>query len=123
MAFTFKRLGVRAIESVDDDVTALLDIRRTANRRIGPLSLVDVRFGGQVSDRSRDYQRRDREAALRPGATVTPTFLGLQVHDGVFDALIRAHPGRWAVADFDPFQDALRHSRRKRTAWASIPTT
>ena len=107
MAFTFKRLGVRAIESVDDDVTALLDIRRTANRQIGPLSLVDVRFGGQVSDRSRDYQRRDREAALRPGASVTPAFLGLQVHDGVFDALIRAHPGRWAVADFDPFQDAF----------------
>jgi len=106
-ALTFKRLGIRAIESVDEDLTVLLDVRRTANLRIGPLSLVDASFGGQFSDRSRDYQRRDREAALRPEMSVTPAFLGLQVYDGVFDKLIDAHPGGWAVADFESFQKAF----------------
>ena len=106
-AFTFKRLGIRAIKSVDDDVTALVDVRRPLDVSMGVMNLTDVRLGAQISDRSRDYQRRDREAALRPGAAVTPAFLGSQFHDGVFDPLIERHPGRWAAADFDLFQNAF----------------
>ncbi|WP_271166495.1 TonB-dependent receptor [Brevundimonas intermedia] len=106
-AFAFKRLGVRAIESVDDDLTALVDVRRPVDVPLGVMDLVDVRFGGQISDRSRDYQRRDREASLRTGAEVTSAFLVARVHDGVFNELIRRHSGRWAAADFDLFQDAF----------------
>ena len=106
-ALKWKKLGVRAIESVDDDATALIDIGRAADVRIGGLSLFDFRFGGQVSDRSRDYQRRDREAVLGPGKTLSPDFFSSRVQNGVFDQVIDEHPGSWVVADFAPFQTAF----------------
>lgn len=105
--FAFKRLGVRAIESVDEDLTGLLDLRRPVSVDLGRTVLTEIAFGAQISDRSRDYQRRDREAALRPGAVVTPEFLGFRVADDVFDSLIDRHPGSWTAADFDRFQQAF----------------
>ncbi|NBB65251.1 TonB-dependent receptor [Pseudomonas sp. ODNR1LW] len=106
-AFAFKRLGLRAIESVDEDLTALADVSRPV---LIPLTsrfaLVEVAFGAQVSDRSRDYQRRDREAALRDAADAT-SLLGFLTHQGVFDPLIDRHPGRWIAPEFDRVQDAF----------------
>jgi iron complex outermembrane receptor protein len=108
----FQRLAVRAITSEDRDVTALIDARRPlgwslAEGAWGDLKLTTVRLGGQVSDRSRDYQRRDREAALRPGAAVTAAFFGLSTPDDVFRKLIARGPGPWATADFGFFRDAF----------------
>lgn len=102
-----QRIGVRAIESVDDDLTLIADARRGLNRDMGLLRLSEVKFGVQISDRSRDYQRRDREAVLRPGAVVTPDFMGKQTPKGVFDGLIGRQPGGWATADFSWFRDAF----------------
>ncbi|WP_395943866.1 TonB-dependent receptor [Brevundimonas sp.] len=105
-AIELQRFGVRAIDSVDDDRTALVDLRRGLDVDVGGVSMFEVRFGAQFSDRGRDYQRRDREAELRPGAVVIP-FHGAWVPAGVFDPLIDRHPGAWIVADFDAFQTAF----------------
>lgn len=104
--FALQRFGVRAVESVDDDQTALVDLRRAMNFNAGALNVYEVRFGAQVSDRGRDYQRRDREAVLRQG-TVTPTLNGTRVPDDVFRSLIGQRPGAWAIAGFDRFRDAF----------------
>lgn len=106
-ALELQRFGVRAIESVDDDVTALIDARRTLDQPVGGLRLSELRLGAQFSDRGRDYQRRDREAVLRPGVALTPAFHGLQTPGDAFNDLIRRHPGLWSVADFDRFRDAF----------------
>ena len=106
-AFALQRFGVRAVESIDDDRTALVNLRRATSFDVGALSVFEIRFGAQVSDRARDYQRRDREAVLRQGAVMPPGLSGAQVPYDVFDHLIGKHPGAWAVVAFDPFRDAF----------------
>ena len=106
-ALRSQKMGVRAIESVDDDLTLMADARRGLNIDAGLIRLSEVRLGLQVSDRSRDYQRRDREAVLRPGAVFTADFMGVRTPKGVFDGLIGQHPGGWATADFARFRDAF----------------
>jgi iron complex outermembrane recepter protein len=100
-ALQFQRLGVRAIASTDDDLTVLLGARRPLNVPVGLIDLSELRLGLQGSDRTRDYQRRDREAAPRADADPASVMSGLSTPDGIFDALIRRHPGGWVVADYD----------------------
>lgn len=80
----------RPINSQDDDTTALLNIGRDFDMDFGAFSLASVRFGGQYTERSRDYQRRDRVLTLRPGLNVnTPEFLNQQLPTNAFDQSIR----------------------------------
>lgn len=103
----FQRFAVRAIESVDDDRTALIDARHTMDVRVVGLRLSALQIGAQASDRARDYERRDREAVLRSEWPITPDFHGHHTHEGVFNDLVRRHPGTWSTADFDRFRDAF----------------
>lgn len=79
----------RPINSEDNDTTALLNIERNLDARFGALGLETIQFGGQYTDRSRDYQRRDRVLALRPGLNVnTPAFLNQQLPTNAFNRSI-----------------------------------
>lgn len=101
-----ERLGVRAIASEDRDTTALFDAERVLDWRMGgALRVSGLRIGAQVSDRSRDYQRRDREATLRPVAD-TAAFYGRTTAPDVFQDLIAQAPGPWIAADFARFAEA-----------------
>ncbi|WP_427793023.1 TonB-dependent receptor [Brevundimonas diminuta] len=101
------RLTVRAVASRDEDWTGLIDARSTIDLAWGGVRLSALQIGGQFSDRSRDYQRRDRQAALRPGATVTPGFYTGGVPGDVFANLLRVRPGPWATADFERFSQVF----------------
>lgn len=101
------KLGVRAVESRDDDVTLLLDARRPLGLGDDALRLTSLRIGGQFSDRDRDYQRRDRQAMLRPGYAVTPEAYGGQTPDDVFEGLILHRSTPWATADARWYRDAF----------------
>lgn len=90
------RLQVRAVESRDDDLTARVDARRMLD---GVRALSAVQFGVQLSDRSRDYQRRDREAFLRPGVDSAAEAYALTTPDRVFADLLAIRPGPWVAAD------------------------
>ncbi len=80
----------RPINSEDDDTTALLNVGRDFDADLGPVVLSSVAFGGQYTDRSRDYQRRDRVLTARPGVDVnTPEFLNQQLPSNAFDRAIR----------------------------------
>lgn len=95
------QLNVRAVESRDDDVTAFLTAHREIDRSWGPLHLSAVRVGGQLSDRSRDYQRRDRRAGFRSGAPDMAELFGGVAPSGVFEDLIRLRSAPWAAVDYD----------------------
>lgn len=103
----FQRFGVRAIESEDDDATAMIAARRPVDWRWNGVRITEVALGGQAGDRGRDYQRRDREAALRPGAAVTADFYGVTVPADVFRQLVSARTGPWTAAAFAAFRDAF----------------
>ncbi|MDQ8028049.1 MAG: TonB-dependent receptor [Brevundimonas sp.] len=95
------KLAVRAVESRDDDLTAVLHARRPLDLPIGPVRLAGLRIGGQFSDRSRDYQRRDRQAALRPGAVLSPEAYDSRTPADVFSDLIVQRSTPWATVDFN----------------------
>ena len=100
------RFMVRAIESRDDDLTGLLDVERRLDVA-GPLGRLSAfRLGVQFSDRGRDYQRRDREAVLRPGAVVDPGFYGGRTPGDVFDRLLGQGAGPWIAAEAGWFGQA-----------------
>jgi iron complex outermembrane recepter protein len=105
--FDERRLGVRAVESRDDDWTGLIDAGRPLDLAWGGLRLTALRLGGQLSDRGRDYQRRDRDAAMRPGAVISSDFYPATTPSDVFEGLLNDRPGPWAVADFDRFQQTF----------------
>ncbi|MFN3877103.1 MAG: TonB-dependent receptor [Brevundimonas sp.] len=101
------QLNIRAVQSRDEDVTAVLDARRTLDRTWGGLRLSAVQMGGQFSTRSRDYQRRDRRAALRPGqGDIASLYDGVTPGD-VFSDLIAARPGPWITPAFDRLRAAF----------------
>jgi TonB-dependent receptor len=101
------QLSVRAVESRDDDVTALFDARRPLSVAWGGLRLSALQLGGQVSDRSRDYERRDRKATLRsPNADLAGLY-GHATPDDVFAHLILDRSAPWAVADFERMRSAF----------------
>lgn len=101
------QLNIRAVQSRDEDVTAVLDARRTLNRTWGGLRLSAVQMGGQFSARSRDYQRRDRRAAMRRGQDdIAGLYDGVTAGD-VFSDLIAARPGPWITPVFDRLRAAF----------------
>lgn len=98
---TLAQLNVRAVESRDKDSTAFLDARRPVDWTLGGLRVTAVRLGGQFSDRSRDYQRRDRRAAPRSGGRdVAGFFVGTTPGD-VFGDIVRTRALPWAIADYE----------------------
>lgn len=101
------RLQVRAVESRDDDITARIDARRTLDGGRGGHGLSAVQFGVQLSDRGRDYQRRDREAFLRPGLYMDANAYALTTPDDVFADLLATPPGPWITADPRWFDSAF----------------
>ena len=100
------QLNIRAVESRDDDTTAFLDARRAVDRVWGGIHVSAMRWGGQFSDRGREYQRRDRRAAPRSGGRVVGDLFVGTTPDDVFADLVRARSAPWAVVD----QDRLRAS-------------
>jgi iron complex outermembrane receptor protein len=60
-----------------------------------PHPVVESRFGGQYTDRSRDYQRRDRVLTIRPGMAVNAGVPELPAASNVFDQTIRNGIGPW----------------------------
>jgi len=100
------QLNVRAVESRDHDTTAFFDARRAIDHAWAGFHVSALRLGGQLSDRGRDYQRRDRRAAPRSGGQgVSELFAGAAPAD-VFADLVRARSTPWAVV----VQDRLRES-------------
>ncbi|AQR61485.1 TonB-dependent receptor [Brevundimonas sp. LM2] len=106
-ALTWARYGVRATDVLDDDVTGLFAADRDVAIALGPLRVERLELGGQFSDRDRDYQRRDRDAALRPGANLDAGFFGVRVPANAFSGVIRDGDGPWTAADFDRFRAAF----------------
>lgn len=98
----FESFAVRPINSKDADKSLVLNIGRDLDFGGDGFRFTKVRFGGQYSDRYRDYQRRDRNnAVLRPGATRTDAFLQFPVPTNAFDQSIgQGQPWRnvdWAL--------------------------
>jgi TonB-dependent receptor len=106
-ALTYSRYGVRATNVEDHDRTALLAGQRPVDVDLGPLRFERLDLGAQFSDRGRDYQRRDREAVLRPGAVITPDFFDVRTPRDVFGGLIAARTGPWTAVDFPAFRAAF----------------
>jgi TonB-dependent receptor len=80
---------IRTTNSLDEDTTALLDLRRDLAWDWGFVEWTGVQLGGQYTDRSRDYQRRDRNMVVRPGLNVnTPAYLNEQLPPNAFDRSI-----------------------------------
>lgn len=99
----FESFAVRPINSKDEDKTAVLNVARDLDVGVAGVRFTGLRFGGQYSDRYRDYQRRDRNAAvLRPGATRTAAYLGYPVPSNAFDQSIgKRQP--WSNVDWGLF--------------------
>jgi TonB-dependent receptor len=94
------QLGVRAVESRDEDVTVLFDARRPLDRAWSGVRLSTFRLGGQFSDRSRDYQRRDRAAALRAADMDVADFYTGATAEDIFSRLISTRSTPWSTPDF-----------------------
>lgn len=101
---TFSRYGVRATQVEDHDITGLIAAERPVDWTVGPLRVESLRLGGHASDRGRNFQRRDREAAARPGVVVDASFFDVRAPKDAFDRLIGARPPSWIAADFDGFR-------------------
>ena len=87
---TVSAYRTRPINSEDNDTTALLNLGRDFDADFGAITLSSIAVGGQYTDRSRDYQRRDRVLTARPGVNVnTPAFLNSQLPTNAFNQSIR----------------------------------
>ncbi|WP_165187518.1 TonB-dependent receptor [Caulobacter soli] len=106
-ALTYARYGVRATNVEDHDRTALLAGQRPVDIHLGPLRFERLDLGAQLSDRGRDYQRRDREAVLRPGEVISPGFFDIHTPNDVFGGLITTRTGPWTAIDFSAFRAAF----------------
>lgn len=84
----FFRYRIRPTNSEDIDKTALLDIQRDIGADLGGITIERVRIGGQYTDRSRDYQRRDRELTARPGTIIDASFVDQRLPRNAFDQTI-----------------------------------
>lgn len=103
-ALTFSRYSLRATHVDDHDATALVGAERPIDLAMGPLRFERLRVGGQVSDRGRDYQRRDRDAAARPGVSVGADYFDVHAPARAFDRLLGSRPPAWIAADFAAFR-------------------
>jgi iron complex outermembrane receptor protein len=87
---TVSAYRTRPINAEDNDTTALLNLGRDLDADFGAITLSSIAFGGQYTDRSRDYQRRDRVWTVRPGINVnTPEFLNSQLPRNAFNQSVR----------------------------------
>lgn len=87
---TVSAYRTRPINSEDNDTTSLLNLQRDLGVHLGVLEIGTVRVGGQYTDRSRDYQRRDRVLTARPGVSVnTSAYLNQQLPANAFNQSIR----------------------------------
>lgn len=101
---TLSRYGVRATHVEDHDVTGLFSADRLIDRGLGAVRFERLRLGGQLTDRGRDFQRRDREAAAKPGTHVGANFFDVRAPADAFDRLIATRPAGWTAADFTAFR-------------------
>ena len=102
----YESFAVRPINSEDQDKTGVLNISRDIDLGGEGFRFTRIAYGGQYSDRSRDYQRRDRSTTqLRPGTTQTGAFLGFPVPSNSFDQSI-AQFQRWTNVDWRLFNEA-----------------
>ncbi|OYX70747.1 MAG: TonB-dependent receptor [Caulobacter sp. 32-67-35] len=106
-SLTLAQLNVRAIESRDDDVTAFFDARRSLDRDLGEFRLSTVRLGGQFSDRSRNYQRRDRRASPRAAGAGVAHLYHATTSGDVFGDLLAVRSAPWVIADYDHLRAAF----------------
>jgi len=104
---TFSRYGIRATGVDDHDLTAMLAADRPLGGDLGPVRWRGLELGFQTTRRSRDYQRRDREATLRPGVVIGPDFYGARTPETAFAGLIARRNGARAAADFARFAAAF----------------
>ena len=104
---TLAQLGVRAVESRDQDLTFVVDAERALDVRWSSLRLSRLTLGVQASQRSRDYDRRDRRAtSLGTDDGLAGLYLGT-TPDDVFADLVADRAAPWIVADFDRLRSAF----------------
>lgn len=106
-AIPFTRYTMRPINVNDDDTTGLLDISRTLNLKAGSFEFIDFRFGGQKTERSRDYQRRDRTLVTKPGVTVDGSFYDNIIPSDAFSKTIGNSQEGWVGPNFSKFSKAF----------------
>lgn len=102
---TFSRYGVRATHVEDHDATGLIAAARSIDWTVGPLQFERLRLGGQVTDRGRNFQRRDREAGPRSGTIVDAGFFDIAAPRAAFDRLVASRPSAWTAANFAAFRE------------------
>ena len=105
-AVPFRRYRIRPIDSEDRDTTFLFGAKRNLDFTAGPLEMTALSFGTQLTDRSRDYQRRDRTLVARNGVTVDAGFFSYHVPDDAFDGLLDMRE-IWTGPDFAQFARAF----------------
>ncbi len=101
------QLNVRAVESHDKDLTAALDAHRDLGRALAGLRFSSIKTGLQFRTRSRNYDRRDRRAALRAGQQDLASFYDGVTPQDVFADLVARRPGPWSTPGFDRVRDAF----------------
>ena len=86
----FRRFRVRSMNSTDEDTTFAFDVTRELATTFGSTELTQFKAGIQFSDRSRDYQRRDRSnTVLRDGLTLTDDFNSVMINSNAFDQSVQ----------------------------------
>ena len=103
----FSSYRIRPTNSKDKDTTGLFDLSRQLDFGNDAFRLGELRVGGQYTDRSRDYQRRDRVMAARAGMTVDGSFLDYRLNDNVFDKTIDNGIGPWMSFNRGKFMSAF----------------
>lgn len=107
---TLNQLAIRAVESRDSDVTLVFDAERRLDHAWAGVRIKAMRMGVQISDRSRDYERRDRRAVfLAEGDGVAGFYTGA-TPSGAFSDLIASPAIPWARTDFARLRPAFRIS-------------
>lgn len=102
----FRRYRIRAMNSKDEDMTLALNASRELEAVFGGIEFTDFKTGIQYSDRSRDYQRRDRSSTtLRPGFSLTDDFNGLLAPANAFDQSVQNRES-FTSANFDLWRAA-----------------
>lgn len=107
LAAPFFRYRIRPTNSLDEDVTALINATYRLDADLGGFSFTSLRIGGQYTDRSRDYQRRDRTLSVRPGTVIDGSYSGELLPDNVFNRTISDFFGPWASYNRDLFAGAF----------------
>lgn len=102
-AVPFRRYRIRPINSIDDDTTFRFDATRDMDFGSDSFKLTQFKTGAQITDRSRDYQRRDRNMVARTGVTVDDEFYSVPVPSDAFSKLISVREHGWAGPDFKKF--------------------